>query len=618
LVEPPKGATRSISPVPNASNPYQRDKLLKSTGKNPDELHAQNKRVLKSAPPAEPAAYDRDRLKLSRQGGVMRTKSFDDSFGLGVKLVREAPRRRPQKGDGGMSGGGGATVASIAATPEMALFQAAMSKVKDKSLEPTISGYIDRIKQAGGFPAQRRLSVRDNDLMADMMRVITNDPKMTELTITGDERFSHIKASYLLEFAEGLRTNLHLKVLKITNVDLGNTFLSALSTSIESNVILEDLVLTDNSFTNEALIEFCNAMESNKTLLRVDLRRQRSSILTTSEDQALESLKKNVYFESVKIDFKSSEAATALSSLVARNKRSKVTNKDLDKMIAELLKGEAERTEQLKEQLQMELQYSEVRDDDWGYLFELSELAQKHRLTHVVMTEEDDIQTSQNETAAPLFPVKFTDDGSFLTEEFISTYLREERDGTLTFAFQTQSKMFKRFPIGDSRRRFISEKFADALLNHPRQKEITAVNMANCACGDEWLVHFCKRCCSDHKLLPKLHMLNMETNFASEDGVIALAEAIANPHTWPYLQVIRLENQRRLISSKAELALAKALCVNRSVIRFSLRVRNMWERNQINKYVSRNLDYTRQARVKHAMDTGTHIERSRNEIEEFF
>jgi len=172
--------------------------------------------------------------------------------------------------------------------------------------------------------------------------------------------------------------------------------------------------------------------------------------------------------------------------------------------------------------------------------------------------------------------------------------------------------------VGDSKRKFISKKFADALLDHPRAKDITHINMANCGCGDEWLVQLCHRSLDDPKLLPRLHLLNIETNFVSEKGVVAMSKCIASLEVWKYLQAIKLENQRHLISSRAELELAKALCSNRSVIRFSFRVRNLWERGQINKFLSRNMDYLRQARMKHAIQTGTHVQRARNKMEELF
>jgi Ran GTPase-activating protein (RanGAP) involved in mRNA processing and transport len=112
--------------------------------------------------------------------------------------------------------------------------------------------------------------------------------------------------------------------------------------------------------------------------------------------------------------------------------------------------------------------------------------------------------------------------------------------------------------------------------------------------------------------------MNLETNYISTSGMLALSQCLANPTTWRFLQSIKLENQRQLVSSRAELELAKALCKNKSVIRCSLRVRNLWEREQINKFVSRNMDFLRQARLHHAKEAGIHVQRARNAMEQLF
>jgi hypothetical protein len=178
--------------------------------------------------------------------------------------------------------------------------------------------------------------------------------------------------------------------------------------------------------------------------------------------------------------------------------------------------------------------------------------------------------------------------------------------------------MFKRFPVESPDRNLIIAMFADVILAHPRSKDFTHMNMSNCFLGNDWLVYFCGKCEKDAKLLPKLHLFNLETNFISESGVIALAKCIAKQTVWKYLQSIKLENQKFLLSSKAENELARALYVNRSVITVNLRVRNIHERTRIEKYVYRNTDLLRQARRKHKIKTGTLKERKRNQMEQFF
>lgn len=519
-----------------------------------------------------------------------------------------------------------------AEAPDVVLTRAAVGKLQDPSLAPQVESLVDRIQAAGGFPHRRRLSLRNNDLVTTMERVILNDPTVDSVDIDNDPRFAHLQKSLILDFAEGLRTNLHVKRLAIQGVELDNNFLSTLATSLESNFTLETIILCNNAFTSDALVEFCQAMSENETLKVGDLRNQLSPILTTADETVVACLESNRSLQDFQVDVKSPSVATSIQTFVSRNKQHPVSIQT-DKKLLDHLTSEALRAEELLEHRKQAAKILEVStDDDWEYLYELSQRANKYKLATLM---EEDTATSNEASGMDVSnhfsqcrksaqdvlgpAVTLTSDGSFLTDEFISSYLVEEEEcGSLTFAFQAQVKLFKRFPIGDPKRKLISEMFADALVQHPRSNEITHINMANCGCGDEWLVRLCERSLEDPSRLPNLHLLNMETNYVSTSGVVALSQCLASPKTWRYLQAVKLENQRHLISSKAELELAKALCLNRSVIRFSLRVRNLWERDQVNKFVSRNTDFLRQARLHHATKTGTLVQRARNKIEQLF
>jgi hypothetical protein len=102
--------------------------------------------------------------------------------------------------------------------------------------------------------------------------------------------------------------------------------------------------------------------------------------------------------------------------------------------------------------------------------------------------------------------------------------------------------------------------------------------MANSCCGNDFFTILAERCLADASLLPNLHLLNAETNYITEPGVVALSKCISSPTTFKYLQVVKLENQNSLMTSKAEFALARAMCVNRSVVVCGLRVRNLLEK----------------------------------------
>lgn len=270
--------------------------------------------------------------------------------------------------------------------------------------------------------------------------------------------------SLICLFPKPLSTNLHLQSLVITGCELDNVFLSALSTSIESNVTLEVVDLSRNSFTSDALVEFCQAMAINGTVRKVDLREQISPILTTADDAVIDALRNNRRVEKFRVDVKSSELKSAIKCIAARNKE-KPAEVDSDMKLLQYLEKEAARAEDLQKHRQLEARV--LTDDDensenWKYLYELSELANKYKLSEVADDENKDKnnpsasenssdfssrQASLNKMMGGGSATSLTSDGEFLTKEYISAFFVEEPEcGSLTFAFQSQVKLFKRFP----------------------------------------------------------------------------------------------------------------------------------------------------------------------------
>eukprot|EP00934_Nitzschia_sp_Nitz4_P000761 Nitzschia sp. Nitz4//scaffold108_size72880//41596//43254//NITZ4_005818-RA/size72880-processed-gene-0.55-mRNA-1//-1//CDS//3329532678//761//frame0 len=270
-------------------------------------------------------------------------------------------------------------------------------------------------------------------------------------------------------------------------------------------------------------------------------------------------------------------------------------------------------------------------NQDWDYLYELALQYDQYKLqeaeeaknprTPVVDEPPPKPSPSKKGIKAALEGImgdNFTANGKFLTKEYIDKYLVEDKKfKSLTFDYCGQSKLFKRFDRKDDEQRKISKLFVDTLLKHPRASEITAINMANALIPDEFLLHLAKSCL-DSKGLPKLQVLNMESNLLGQEGIAALSQAIANPQVWRRLQILKLENQKTPLTSDAEEALGQALLVSPSLVVVSLRVRGGLERQQINNSVAANIDNLRQARRKHQQQTGTLKERKRNEMEQYF
>eukprot|EP00980_Cylindrotheca_fusiformis_P027560 scaffold21190_cov54-Cylindrotheca_fusiformis.AAC.1 len=161
----------------------------------------------------------------------------------------------------------------------------AYNLVKDKSRAEEVEQYLNQIQALKGFKPMKRLSIRDNDIVQAMQRVIGNEPKQTSIKINGDVRFGHIKASLIQDFGDSIRQNLYLKSLTIRGVELGNTFLEALTSAIRDNVTLEEIDLSRNHLTHDAMVEFCQALENNHTVKVVYLQTQLSPLFEKGVEQ---------------------------------------------------------------------------------------------------------------------------------------------------------------------------------------------------------------------------------------------------------------------------------------------------------------------------------------------
>jgi hypothetical protein len=515
--------------------------------------------------------------------------------------------------------------------------ESAMKIMRDQSHEEEVMSLVRQIDEAGGFPTTRRLSMRDNELVGRMVMAIRNDPRITSIEVSSDA-FGTISSTLLDQFIRALRINFHLKSLTFSGVELGNDFLYSLADSMESNFVIEHIDLSRNLFTNAGLAEFCEAVATSNTSCKVlNLENQTTPISNASEYYVIEAFCQNRTLQDVKLDFQSEDAAQKLQEIINRNKERKPPNFDVDQKLLGVLRYEAERAQEHWNEQNVEEAAFEISENDWNFLYELSILFDKRKLKTQVQEASEDFVPSTNringdsmskeEKKEFLFGAFkknlegsvacFNSDGSFLTAEYIAKYFREDDDeNTLTFDFHGQWKLFKRFPIHDPDRQVIVSKFIDAIVSHPRANEITGINMANTGCGDDFLVALADKCLANDSLLPNLYMVNFETNFINVAGIVALAALIASPTALKFLQVVRLENQHLMLKSKAEFALARAMRVNCSVVVMSLTVRNLMERQQISKFVLRNLDFIRQARQRHFKATGQ--QRERNDIEKFF
>jgi len=210
----------------------------------------------------------------------------------------------------------------------------------------------------------------------------------------------------------------------------------------------------------------------------------------------------------------------------------------------------------------------------------------------------------------------FDSKGSFLNNKYFDQYLKERSSG-VALEFANETGLYKRFSRKDQEQRTISEKFAITLMKHPKAKKITQLNMSGALLPDAFMVALCDQCLKSGGL-PKLQVLNLESNDLTREGFEALGKAIASPKGWRRLQILKLENQKKEISAAAEEILGEAIVQSPSLVQVGLRMKGGIPKQQVANTIQANLDKLRVARRQHAAKKGKLKARKRNEMETLF
>lgn len=277
-------------------------------------------------------------------------------------------------------------------------------------------------------------------------------------------------------------------------------------------------------------------------------------------------------------------------------------------------------------------------EEDWDYIYQLAVQYDQLKLQEAEeiknpncapqsearqkqpkkLHEPGDKKNIKNALEGLIGGTNFTVKGDWLKNDYFDQYLvANTKFNSLIFDFSGQGKLFKRFDRKDEEQKVMAHKFVEALLKHPKAGDITALSMSNAMLPDAFFVALSEQCI-EKKGLPKLQVMNFESNLLGQDGAMALSKGIADPDIWRRLQILKLENQKMPLGSDAEDFLGEALLKSPSLVVVSLRVQGGLARQQINNSVATNMDKLRQARRHHAAKTGTLKERKRNEMEAYF
>ncbi|ETO27665.1 hypothetical protein RFI_09467 [Reticulomyxa filosa] len=148
--------------------------------------------------------------------------------------------------------------------------------------------------------------------------------------------------------------------------------------------------------------------------------------------------------------------------------------------------------------------------------------------------------------------------------------------------------------LDDKNRQLLQKIIAKAMVSIPT---LTQVQMSNCGVDDFFLQCIVQNIlsCDENKTDINISELWMPSNPIGDAGILQLCELVKH---FEKLKVVKLQNNRKDISTKVCATLCDALEANHNIVKFEFRFRHFQERDRLDKVLWRNQERLRTLRLE--------------------
>ncbi|XP_040014833.1 leiomodin-1 [Xiphias gladius] len=149
-----------------------------------------------------------------------------------------------------------------------------------------------------------------------MEQVRRNDPSLTELNVNNSEV---IKTKTLIEFAEALHTNTHVKTFALANCRADDHVAYAIAGTIRSNKTITSINLDSNHLTGKGILSLIQALQHNSTLTELRFQNQRHICGGKTEMEMIKILKENITLLKLGYHFELAGPRMTTTNILSRN-----------------------------------------------------------------------------------------------------------------------------------------------------------------------------------------------------------------------------------------------------------------------------------------------------------
>ncbi|KAL0185829.1 hypothetical protein M9458_017499, partial [Cirrhinus mrigala] len=147
-------------------------------------------------------------------------------------------------------------------------------------------------------------------------QVRSDDPELTELNVNNSDA---IKTDTLIQFAEGLRNNTHIKTFCLANTRADDHVAFAIAGTLRDNSTLTNINLDSNHLTGKGILAIINSLQHNSTLMELRFHNQRHICGGKTEMEMAKVLRENSSLLKLGYHFELAGPRMAMTNILSRN-----------------------------------------------------------------------------------------------------------------------------------------------------------------------------------------------------------------------------------------------------------------------------------------------------------
>ncbi|XP_043103257.1 leiomodin-1 isoform X3 [Puntigrus tetrazona] len=147
-------------------------------------------------------------------------------------------------------------------------------------------------------------------------QVRSDDPELTELNVNNSDA---IKTDTLIQFAEGLRSNTHIKTFCLANTRADDHVAFAIAGTLRDNCTLTSINLDSNHLTGKGILAIINSLQHNSMLMELRFHNQRHILGGKTEMEMAKVLRDNSSLLKLGYHFELAGPRMTMTNILSRN-----------------------------------------------------------------------------------------------------------------------------------------------------------------------------------------------------------------------------------------------------------------------------------------------------------